>query len=143
MNQQHAQAYGAFILRVAFGVMLLAHAALKIFVFTVPGTVGFFASLGLPAAAAYLVIAGESLGGIAMLIGFRTRLVALATLPILLGAVWAHAGNGWVFSNANGGWEYPVFLAVIAVVQSLLGSGAFALGDAFAAEQTNRRLARA
>lgn len=125
MNEQKLAAHGAFVLRLALGVMLLAHAALKVFVFTVPGTVGFFASLGLPAAAAYLTIAAEVLGGLALLAGFRTRLVALAVLPVLLGALWAHSGNGWVFSAPKGGWEYPLFLAMAALVQSLLGGGSF------------------
>ena len=51
----------------------------------------------------------------------------LALLPVLIGATWVHAGNGWVFSNQGGGWEYPVFLIVASVVQALLGSGAYAV----------------
>ena len=47
----------------------------------------------------------------------------------LLGATWAHAGNGWLFTAANGGWEYPAFLTAAAAVQALLGDGAFALGS--------------
>ena len=53
--------------------------------------------------------------------------VSIALLPVLLGAVYVHFGSGWVFSNANGGWEYPAFLAVAATVQALLGPGKFAL----------------
>ncbi len=120
--------YAALILRVALGVMFLAHSLyLKVIVFTVPGTVGFFESLGLPAVTAYLTIGAEILGGIALILGVQTRLVAVALLPVLLGATWVHAGNGWLFSAEGGGWEYPVFLAVAAVVQALLGSGAYAL----------------
>lgn len=125
--------YAALVLRVALGVMFLAHSLyLKVFVFTVAGTVGFFESLGLPALLAYLTILAEIGGGIALILGFQTRLVAVALIPVLLGATWVHAGNGWVFSNAGGGWEYPVFLAVAAVVQALLGPGAYAVkGPAF------------
>lgn len=120
--------YAALVLRVALGVMFLAHSLyLKVFVFTVPGTVGFFESLGLPAAAAYLTLLAEIGGGIALILGFQTRLVALAVIPVLLGATWVHAGNGWVFSNQGGGWEYPLFLVVAAAVQALLGSGAYAV----------------
>ena len=120
--------YAALILRVALGVMFLAHSLyLKVFVFTVAGTVGFFESLGLPGAFAYLTILAEIGGGLALILGFQTRLVALALLPVLLGATWVHAGNGWVFSAEGGGWEYPVFLAVATVVQALLGSGAYAV----------------
>ncbi|MEZ5585192.1 MAG: hypothetical protein R3F37_22780, partial [Candidatus Competibacteraceae bacterium] len=55
------------------------------------------------------------------------RIVSLALVPVLLGAAYVHFGNGWVFSNPNGGWEYPVFLTIIAIVQALLGPGRFAL----------------
>ena len=76
-----SQDYGAFFLRFAFGVILLAHASLKIFVFTIPGTVGFFESLGLPAAMAYLTILGEVGGGLAILAGLYTRLSSLLMIP--------------------------------------------------------------
>jgi putative oxidoreductase len=119
--------YGALILRLALGTMFVAHALLKYFVFTLPGTVGFFQSLGLPGFTAYLVFAAELGGGILLILGVYTRVVALALVPVLLGATWAHIGNGWVFSAPKGGWEYPAFLTVAAVVQALIGDGAFAL----------------
>lgn len=116
--------YAALVLRVALGVMFIAHAALKIFVFTPAGTVGFFQSLGLPGPLAYAVIAAELIGGIALIFGVATRWVAVALLPVLLGATWVHAGNGWLFSNANGGWEYPAFLTAALLTLALLGGGA-------------------
>ena len=120
--------YAALLLRVALGVMFIAHGFyLKIFVFTVGGTVGFFESLGLPAFAAYATIAAESLGGLALILGFQTRWVSLALLPVLLGATWVHSGNGWLFTAEGGGWEYPIFLTVAAAAQFLLGDGAYAL----------------
>ncbi|MCG8433604.1 MAG: hypothetical protein MJA83_06210, partial [Gammaproteobacteria bacterium] len=48
-------------------------------------------------------------------------------VPILVGAWAVHAGNGWVFSNPNGGWEYPAFLIAAGITQALLGDGAFAV----------------
>jgi putative oxidoreductase len=119
--------YAAFLLRITLGVMFIAHGVLKVAVFTIPGTVGFFQSLGLPAFLAYVTIVAEIAGGAALVLGVGTRWVAAALIPILLGATWVHAGNGWVFSAPKGGWEYPAFLAIAALVQSLLGSGAFAL----------------
>ena len=120
--------YAALVLRVALGVMFLAHGLwLKVFVFTLPGTAMFFESLGLPPSLAYVVFAAETVGGILLILGVKTRLVALALVPILLGATWTHAGNGWVFSAEGGGWEYPLFLAVTAAAQALLGDGAYAL----------------
>ncbi len=126
LNPQTAP-YGAFILRISLGFMFIAHALLKVLVFTLPGTVQFFQSQGFPGALAYLVITAELVGGTMLLLGLYTRWVALALIPILLGAAWVHAPNGWVFSAPNGGWEYPVFLAVASLVQSLLGDGAYAL----------------
>lgn len=128
MNTRLDPAYGAFVLRLALGIMFISHGLLKVLVFTVPGTVGYFASLGLPAVLAYVTIAVELLGGAAILLGVYVRPVAAITVPVLLGAaIFGHGGNGWVFSAPNGGWEYPVFLAAAAVAQVFLGAGAFAL----------------
>ena len=96
-------------------------------VFTLPGTAGFFESLGLPAILAYVTFAAEAIGGIALLVGFHARWAALALIPIALGATWAHSGAGWVFSNAGGGWEYPLFLAIASATVALQGNGSFAL----------------
>jgi putative oxidoreductase len=123
--------YAALILRLSLGAMFVAHALLKYFVFTLPGTAQFFGSLGLPPALGYFTFAIEFVGGVLLILGVGTRWVAAALVPILIGAAWAHAGNGWVFSAPNGGWEYPVFLAAAAIVQALLGDGAYALGARF------------
>jgi len=130
-----------FVLRLALGVMFIAHALLKLLVFTLPGTVQFFESLGLPGPLAYLTFAAELAGGVLLVLGVRTRLVAAALVPVLIGATWAHAGNGWVFSAPNGGWEYPLFLTVATVVQSLLADGAYALRAATPQGQPKASLA--
>jgi len=122
------QAYGATLLRVSLGTIFLAHSAyLKVFVFTVPGTVGFFESLGLPALAAYGVLAAEIVGGTLLILGVRVRETAAVLAVVSLGATWAHSGAGWVFSNEGGGWEYPLFLALACIAQMLLGAGALRL----------------
>ena len=123
----------AVLLRTTVGVMFVAHAALKYFVFTLPGTAKFFESLGLPGALGYVTFAAELVGGLLLIAGIRTRIVALALTPFLIGATWAHAGNGWVFSAPNGGWEYPLFLIVVSLVVALLGDGRYALANAFKA----------
>ena len=123
--------YAAFVLRVALGVMFIAHALLKFYVFTLPGTAQFFGSLGLPGALAYITFWAELIGGALILAGVYTRWVSAALIPILLGATWAHAANGWVFSAPNGGWEYPAFLALAAAAQALLGDGKYALAERF------------
>jgi putative oxidoreductase len=128
MSESRNAAIAALLLRLALGVMFLSHSlVLKLFVFTLPGTAQYFASIGLPAALAYVVFAAEAVGGVLLVLGVQSRWVALALLPILLGAVWVHAPNGWMFAYANGGWEYPAYLALLAIAQALLGDGAYAL----------------
>jgi putative oxidoreductase len=123
--------YAALALRVALGVMFIAHALLKYYVFTLPGTVQFFQSIGLPGALAYATFWAELVGGGLILAGAYSRYVSAALIPILIGATWAHAGNGWVFTAPNGGWEYPAFLTLVATAHALLGDGKFALSELF------------
>lgn len=127
MTDSRNAAAAALLLRLALGTMFVAHALLKYFVFTLPGTAQFFESLGLPGVLGYATFAAELAGGALLLLGVQTRIVALAFVPILLGATWAHAGNGWLFSAPKGGWEFPAFWTVVLLVQALLGDGAFAL----------------
>lgn len=120
--------YGAALLRITLGVAALAHGLiLKVFTFGVAGTVGYFESIGYPAAVAYLVMFGEIAGGLALITGVYARTAALLMVPILLGAAMQHVANGWVFNATGGGWEYPVFWAVASFASALIGPGAFAL----------------
>ncbi|MEM5340090.1 DoxX family protein [Paraburkholderia azotifigens] len=123
----------ATILRVALGVLYLAHSLQKIFVFTLPGTAQFFQSIGFPGWLGYLTAFVELFGGIALLLGVQVRWVALVLVPFMLGALSVHLPNGWGFASPHGGWEYPAFWAVTLVVQSLLGNGLFAVGGVKAA----------
>jgi putative oxidoreductase len=120
--------YAALLLRISLGIMYIAHSLiLKWMTFTLAGTAQYFESLGLPGALAYATFWAELIGGILLVLGVQSRWVALALLPVLLGATWVHIGNGWVFSAQGGGWEYPLYLIVLSVAQALLGDGAYAL----------------
>jgi putative oxidoreductase len=135
-------AYGATLLRTTLGGLFLAHAGLKFFVFTPAGTAQFFESVGVPGPMAYAVIAVEAIGGLALILGVYTRIVALALIPILLGAIaTVHASAGFFFTNPNGGWEFPAFWAVALVVQALIGDGVLALKPTRLAESAGRRAA--
>jgi len=127
MNDTRNTAIAALLLRVSLGTMFIAHALLKYFVFTPAGTAQFFESLGLPGVLGYATIAAELVGGVLLIAGVRTRIVALALVPVLIGATWVHAGNGWLFTSPKGGWEFPAFWTVALIVQALVGDGAFAL----------------
>lgn len=125
---QASPALGAALLRIALGLMWLSHAIpLKLMTFGIAGLAGFLDAQGLPSALAWPLIIAETLGGILILLGLHGRWASLALLPILIGASVIHSGNGWVFTSANGGWEYPVFLLVASVAHILLGDGALAL----------------
>ena len=115
------------LLRLSLAVVFLAHGLLKVFVFTIPGTVGYFESIGYPGFLAYPVIFAEVFGDIALLLGVQTRAVSLALVPVLIGATLQHVPNGWVFSAEGGGWEFPALWTVLLLVQSLLGPGLVAL----------------
>ena len=127
MTTQSNTDLAALALRLSSGVLFLAHGWMKVTLFTIPGTVAFFESLGLPGFFAYLTILGELGGGLLLIAGVAVRLVSVPLIAILLGSVWAHAGFGWTFSNEGGGWEFPLFWAVVQGVIALLGAGAYAL----------------
>jgi putative oxidoreductase len=127
MTTQSNTDLAALALRLSSGVLFLAHGWMKVSLFTITGTVAFFESLGLPGFFAYLTILAELGGGLLLIAGIAVRLVSLPLFAILLGSVWAHAGFGWTFSNEGGGWEFPLFWAVVQGVIALLGAGAYAL----------------
>ncbi|WP_431281794.1 DoxX family protein [Humitalea sp. 24SJ18S-53] len=128
--------YAAFLLRVSLGLMFLAHGALlKLMTFGIPGTMGFFGSLGYPPIFGVVVIVAEIAAGIALIAGVWVRLVSILALPIMIGALIQHSGNGWLFSATRGGWEFPAFWIAALLVQAGLGAGAFAV-------DTNKLLGR-
>ncbi len=119
--------HAALLLRLGLGAMWISHALLKVFVFTLPGTVAFFEKIGFWGPLAYVVVAAELIGGAAILLGVWGRYVSAALIPIMAGALMTHLPNGWVFSAAGGGWEYPAFLILASAVHALLGDGAYAV----------------
>jgi putative oxidoreductase len=120
--------YAALLLRVGMGVMFLAHGALlKLGTFGLAGTMGYFGSIGYPPALGVAVIAAEIAGGLALILGIGVRTVSLALIPLMLGALLQHSGNGWMFAGKGGGWEFPAFWTLALLVQAGLGAGALAL----------------
>ena len=54
--------------------------------------------------------------------GLYPRWVVAVLILILIGALLVHSQNGWVFSAAGGGWEYPAFLVLACGVLILLAT---------------------
>jgi putative oxidoreductase len=123
MSDARKVEWGAIVLRSGLGAMFVSHALLKYFVFTLAGNAQFFESLGLPGALGYVTFAAELIGGAMLLAGVYTRVVAFVLVPFVLGATWAHSGNGWLFTSPNGGWEYPAFLSVATIALGFIGNG--------------------
>jgi len=121
------------LLRLALGAIMWAHGAQRLLgLFGGHGPQGFVrlvGSLGLPAALAWLVIAVEFFGGIAIALGVLSRLAALGFTVTMVVAIvklqWAH---GFFVGGSSGmGFEYSLLLAVVAFVLLLTGPGRYAL----------------
>lgn len=127
MSETKAVDTAALILRLTLGSAFIAHALLKVLVFTMAGTEAFFVKLGYPASFAWIVMLAELFGGIALLVGVQVRLVSALLVPIMIGALLVHLPNGWLFTATGGGWEYPAFWTAALLVQFLLGAGRYSL----------------
>lgn len=120
-----------FILRVVLGVVFFAHGAQKVLGWYgghgLKGTVGFMTSMGLPAPIAYLVCFFELLGGIGLVLGFLTRLAALAIAVVMAGAIatvhWQHGlFLNWELTPGKG-HGIEANLAYLAMALALLLDG--------------------
>lgn len=121
--------YAALLLRVSMGILFILHGVyLKAMVFGMEGATGYFASLGLPAWWGWVAMLYETIGGIALILGIGVRWVSIFLGVHLLAAAWfGHWANGWLFQNAGGGFEYPVFWAIACFALALLGTGPYAV----------------
>lgn len=122
--------YGLLILRLVVGIVFLVHGAQKVFEQTVPGVTQFFGQIGapLPQYSAPLVSYLELGGGILLILGLLTPLVAALFAADMLGAIFlVHLPNG--FSAMNGGYEFVLTLFAASVALALTGPGALALDD--------------
>ena len=124
MNNLATVPYAILLLRISLAALFLAHAMLKIRVFTIPGTVSYFKSLGLPGWLAYVTIMMELGGAAGLILGIYPRYVALILVPLILGTiVTVHGKKGWLFTNPDGGWEFPALWVVALLALFLLGDG--------------------
>ena len=110
---------GSNILRIIAGAFMFPHVAGKFVNGALnPATVGFFGKAGFAPADLWVWIAAgsETAVGIALVLGICTRFAALGGAAVLLIAVYALQvvkGFGWTWNT--GGYEYPVFWALVCV----------------------------
>lgn len=131
--------WGALVLRVLLGGIMLAHGTQKAFGwFGGAGPAGTFAFVGnLGFAPAWLwgtlVILAEAGGGLLVLLGVATEVGAAAIAIDMAVAIWkVHWRYGFFNRGAEGsGFEYPLALLAIAVALILGGPGRFALWRPF------------
>lgn len=123
---------GLAILRVVIGIIFVVHGYEKLFTMSVAGVTGFFTQIGapLPGVTAPLVSVLEFAGGIALILGLLTPIVAALLAANMLGALFlVHLPNG--FSAMNGGYEFVLTLLGALLALALTGPGAYALDAVF------------
>jgi putative oxidoreductase len=104
------------------------------------GTVGYFASMGIPAALAALVILAESAGSVGLLVGFATRLAALGIAAVMIGAaVMVHGSFGffmnWAGQSEGEGFEYHLLALALAVPLVVKGGGRWSIDRLIARQE--------
>lgn len=120
------------ILRLAIGIVILPHGAQKLLGafggYGPEGTLGYFASLGIPALFGWLAIIAEFFGGLALVTGFLSRVAAFGVACVMAVAVMTTHLQVGFFMNWGGqlkgeGFEYHILYVAIAVVIMIRGSG--------------------
>ena len=138
MPMTHGTAWGALVLRVVVGVILVMHAYLGYAVITPKGMTAPLVRMGIPSGlllvlAWYIVIA-HAAGGVLMIVGLWTRIAALINIPVMFGAVaMLHFPQGFFMKSvivdaAAGrtivaGYEFPLLVLACTVAVALIGAG--------------------
>ncbi len=132
MTSNERAQWALFIIRVALGIIFIAHGGQKVLgLFGGTGLEGFvtwIAKYGVPEWLAYLAAFSELTGGILLLLGVAAEVGALLVIPVMIGAVtlihWKHG-----FFSQNKGFEYPLSLIISALAIIVGGPGKYALWD--------------
>jgi putative oxidoreductase len=144
MNQPQLTTTALTALRLVLGFLFAAHGWQKFNEWTIAGTQASFAKMGVPAAdvMAPAIAVLELAGGIALILGILTRVVAGLLVLDMLGALFlVHAPAG-IFA-ANGGYELVLLLAAASFALALTGAGRFSVDRALFARRTSKLAALA
>ncbi|MBT2730469.1 DoxX family protein [Bacillus sp. ISL-75] len=118
---------GALILRVTLGAIFFIHGVVK-FQGGIENTAGWFESLGLPGVTAYGVALLEIIGGILLILGLATRLVAALFALLMIGATLkVKLAIGFLGNGQMAGYELDLAFLAIAVYLVINGSKLFSL----------------
>ena len=130
--------YAIALLRIIVGILFVAHGGQKLFVYGIEGTTGAFTQMGifLPGITAPLIALLEFFGGIALIVGFLTRLAGLGLAFNMLGAIaFVHLKGGFFMPT---GYEFALTLLVASIGLVIAGSGAFSVDSVIANRRTLR-----
>jgi putative oxidoreductase len=125
------QGWGLTILRVVVGIVFFVHGLQKLFLMGFGGVAGMMDGLGVPAPGLFAVILTlvELLGGLALILGLFTRVVAIPlAVDMLVATLTVHLPNG--------GYEFTLVLLAASLALAVAGPGGAAL-DRFLATRTN------
>jgi putative oxidoreductase len=124
------------VIRLVLGVVFFAHGAQKLLGwfggYGFSGTMGFFASMGIPAPFAFLAIAAEFLGGLGLIAGLLGRIAAFGIMcNMILAVALVHRQNGlfmnWAGNQKGEGFEFHLLVIAIAIAILIEGSGALSV----------------
>ncbi|CNF32879.1 DoxX family protein [Mycobacterium tuberculosis] len=124
----------SLVLRLSVGGTLIAHGWNHAWGGgRIPGTAGWFASMGLrPGRLHALMATGTELGaGVLLLLGLLTPLAAAGAVGTMTVAfVIAHLRNGFFIFRPGQGYEYVLMIIMVACALGALGGGAVSLDRA-------------
>jgi putative oxidoreductase len=126
------QRLGIAILRIITGIVFTTHGYQKLFTFGIPGVQGAFTKMGapMPTVTGPLVACLEFFGGIALIIGLLTRLVALGLAIDMISAILiVHLANGFFLPT---GFEFVLMLAIASLTLAFAGPGSVSVDDMIA-----------
>jgi len=130
------------VARVVLGVVLIAHGLQKFVTNGIAGTTAGFTRMGVPGAPVAAVYAAvvETVGGLLLIAGAATSIVAVLVVLDMLGAfTFVHVTRG-VFT-ADGGWELVAVIAVLVLTIAAVGAGRWSVDGVLAAKRAPAAIA--
>jgi putative oxidoreductase len=123
------------LVRLAVGGTLLTHGVRKL----IEGSIAAFAvssmeRRGIHFNFAYLIWFNETVAAVLIALGLFTRFIAAALAIEFAVITYFVFPNGYVVSNAGGGWGYPLLMGLLCLAIALRGGGPYSLDRALGRE---------